>query len=271
MKIILNLSQQCYLLSRAFQIGPTYQLHRKTCLSVYTRSFHSGLFARENNVYNKCILLKTVDVTDIAKRNATKKSKGKKKGGGAKVDFSIGEGILDLKKVNDDMLDVTKRLSDEFREKYSTKLTANTLDNIRVEIKGARSRLYEVAEVVTGNDEFIITCATGAAKDAKQIGKAIQGTLNIVTQVDESGIVKVPMSLSAAYKESILKPVKESAEKSKTNVRTMYQKGMKSTKKFDKSFPKEAIEAVEKQLKLLHDVHIKGIQDTLSEKMLELK
>ena len=45
----------------------------------------------------------------------------------AKVDLSIGSEIIDLTGIKNDMVNVMKRLSDEFQRKYSTRLTSSKI------------------------------------------------------------------------------------------------------------------------------------------------
>lgn len=267
MKIILNLCQQRSSINKIIQNCRTIQVYRATPLTNFDRLFHNSLFINENCLNNKYILW---NVYDLAKRNATKKAKSKKKGSNVKVDLSVGSDILDLNSIKDDMIGVSQKLSEELRQKYATKLAASTLDNIRVTIDGERSPLYEVAEVRSGDKEFTITCVTDEVKDAKVIMKAIQTSLNISPRLDGSTI-KVPASLvSSEYKEGIAKLVKESAQKSKERIRDIRQKGMVKMKKQEKSACKDTMKLIEKQLQTLTDIHSKEVQDILSEKLSEL-
>ena len=56
-------------------------------------------------------------------------AKGKKKGGGSggsnRIDLSVGADVINLREIQDGMLDVTTKLADEFKRKYAPKLTAS--------------------------------------------------------------------------------------------------------------------------------------------------
>jgi len=240
-----------------------------TSTFVLSRSF--GQFMATNVLTrSQGSLLNNSPTVLITQREASKKSKGKgkgKKGGGStKLDLSLGGDILDLHEIHDKMSNSTRRLTDMYREKFATALTAHVLDKIGVDVGGSRCRLNEIAEVNASGKEFVITCVDNT--DAKAIGKAIQKNLNIVVTFENS-LIRVPMMLSSEYRKDLVKPVKEAADKALRDIRDVQQNAAKKLKK-DKS-SEDLIEPIEKQVQLMFEMYNAQTKDLLSNKLDELQ
>lgn len=66
-----NIFRRCSVFHNILQ----YRIKQSSNLIVCTRKLHLGLFMKENNLFQRAYLLSSVGITDIAKRNATKKGK----------------------------------------------------------------------------------------------------------------------------------------------------------------------------------------------------
>jgi len=231
--------------------------------------FYSFLTHFHNNKQQHTLLLPSPlpleSSTKLLLRNASKKAKSKAKGGTKKIDLSAGEDYIDLKDIADKMEHSIVRLNDVYREKYACTLTPHVLDNIQVTVDGERCRINEVADVTTSTREFVVSCLT--ASHAKVIAKSIERSLNIVVSV-EGDMVKVARSLSTEYKMDLIRPVKESADKSLREVRDTYQTALKLLKKT--AVPADTKERIEVQLKLLYEMNNTNTKNILSKKLDEL-
>jgi len=224
----------------------------------------------QNNVSFR-ILQNSLVCAGMMKREASKspkgKGKGKGKGGGkTKLDLSLGYDVIDLGEVQRKMANSTRMLTDTYRDKFAANLTANVLDKIGVEVDGSRWRVNEIADITSRGKEFVITCSS--ASHGKEIGKAIQKSLNIPVSFEDT-IVRVPMLLSTEYRRDLVKPVKEAADKTLRDVRDIQQNAAKKLKKSSES--KDAIKLIEEQVQLLFDMHNAQTKEVLSKKLDELQ
>jgi len=204
---------------------------------------------------------------------ATKKAKSKKKsgGGGNKVDFTVADGVIDMKLLQRNMDTFTTKYRDECL-KYSPKLTNASLDNVSVKINGVKSSLYEVSSVTSSPKEFIVTPMVEGDEVLKELVQALHASGLHLNPREENKVIKVPIPLASSdRRKSMLKQAKVSAENTKVAIRKIRQQGFVDLRKYKDEVSKDDIRRIENQIQVLTDNSTQQVDQILSKKEEELQ
>ncbi|KAI2503628.1 Ribosome recycling factor [Fragilaria crotonensis] len=190
------------------------------------------------------------------KRN---KKKGKKEGGSASTiedsdddAFSSEPELHDHHDVDDDhndgtdsddapalpeprvlkasMIKVVDRLKESFKSIRGAEPTPELFDSIMVDAYGDTAPLSTVAQVVIVSPTLAnVTCFDPAV--AKDVSNAIRDSLELNPQLEEDGVVKVPLPrVSMETRQKIVKQLNKQAEASRTRIRNIRRKAMDKIK-----------------------------------------
>lgn len=140
------------------------------------------------------------------------------------------ESLPEPKQVKALMIKVVDRLKESFKAIRGAEPTPELFDSIIVDAYGERTPLSGVAQVVIVSPTLAnVTCFDPAI--AKDVLKAIRDTLELNPQIEEEGVVKVPLPrVSMETRQKLVKQLGKQAEASRTRVRNMRRKALDTVK-----------------------------------------
>lgn len=140
------------------------------------------------------------------------------------------ESLPEPKQVKEMMIKVVDRLKESFKAIRGAEPTAELFDSILVDAYGERTPISSVAQVVIVSPTLAnVTCFDPAI--AKDVLKAIRDTLELNPQIEEEGVVKVPLPrVSMETRQKLVKQLGKQAEASRTRIRNMRRKALDTVK-----------------------------------------
>jgi ribosome recycling factor len=147
-------------------------------------------------------------------------------------DNGDGEAILpNPHKIKEKMMSMVHRFQESLKSIRGAEPTAEIFDDVQVNAYGSMTPLKAVGQVVIVSP----TLATIACFDpalARDVQKAVQLTLELNPQLEESGMVRVPLPrVSMEVREQTTKQLHKMAEACKQRVRQVRRRAMDSVKK----------------------------------------
>jgi ribosome recycling factor len=128
------------------------------------------------------------------------------------------------------MMKVVDRLKETFKSIRGAEPTPELFDSIMVDAYGDTAPLSTVAQVVIVSPTLAnVTCFDPAL--AKDVSNAIRDSLELNPQLEEDGLVKVPLPrVSMETRQKIVKQLNKQAEASRTRIRNVRRKAMDKIK-----------------------------------------
>lgn len=207
----------------------------------------------------------------LARFYAAKKGK-KSKSASVSIDHDLAEGLVDLDKLKTNMESTVSKLQLDFRDKISTKILPNALDNVRVESQDGKEKfiLGQVAQTKLNNGMFIVDM-NSSPELVSQAAKAIKSWSSNFEPTMDGHVISVPVPrVTQEYRENLAKMAKASCEQSKQSIRKIRQKGMSDVKKNKKGRSEDDVKTVEKMIQQLTDQFCDDTEVLLEEKTKEL-
>ena len=128
------------------------------------------------------------------------------------------------------MMKVVDRLKESFKAIRGAEPTPELFDSITVDAYGDSAPLSAVAQVVIVSPTMAnVSCFDPAL--AKDVRNAIRDSLDLNPQLEEDGVVKVPLPrVSMETRQKIVKQLNKQAEATRTRIRNVRRKAMETVK-----------------------------------------
>ena len=139
--------------------------------------------------------------------------------------------LADPAKVKEKMTIVVQKFQESLKSIRGAEPTAEIFDDIQVNAYGAMTPLKAVGQVVIASPTLAqITCFDPSV--SKDVAKAVQLALELNPEVEEHGMVKVPLPrVSMDVRQQTAKQLKKKAESCKQRIRQVRRKAMDLVKK----------------------------------------
>jgi ribosome recycling factor len=138
--------------------------------------------------------------------------------------------LPDPRVIKASMLKVVDRLKESFKSIRGAEPTPELFDSIMVDAYGDSAPLSAVAQVVIVSPTLAnVTCFDPAL--ANEVRNAIRDSLELNPQLEEDGVVKVPLPrVSMETRQKIVKQLNKQAEATRTRIRNVRRKAMETIK-----------------------------------------
>lgn len=209
---------------------------------------------------------------NCARMYAKKAPKGKSKAKKPSIDAESAEGIVNFDNLQNRMEDALSELSQNFAAKIPARINSGFIDNIMVKLSsGKKVPLYELAQVQTQNDSFVLTIQDQFPNAAKIISESIVNTgFSLIPQVKgETITIAIPIT-TQDQRSSVAKVAKGISDEAKVELRKARQKAMSDIRRNKEGESKDLIRRIENQVQQLTDYFIERIDSALEAKVKEI-
>ena len=133
--------------------------------------------------------------------------------------------------IKDKMMSAVAKFQESLKAIRGAEPSPELFDEIQVNAYGSTTPLKAVAQVVIVSPTLAqVTCFDPSV--GKEVQKAIQLSMQLNPQLDEGGVVKVPMPrMSLETRQQLAKQLNKMAESCRQRVRTIRRKAMDTVKK----------------------------------------
>jgi ribosome recycling factor len=179
--------------------------------------------------------------------------------------------LPDPSRVQEKMMVIVDRFQEALNSIRGAEPTPEMFDDIQVNAYGSMTPLKAVGQVVIVSHTLAqITCFDPSV--AKDVQKAVQLALELNPQVDDSGMVKVPLPrVSMDVRQQTAKQLKKKAESCRQRIRQVRRKAMDVVKKGkDGKLPgvsKDDAFANAKEIDVILDSVMERLKETVDKKM----
>jgi ribosome recycling factor len=178
--------------------------------------------------------------------------------------------LPDPAEVKERMLKVVDRLVESFKAIRGSEPTPDIFDPIMVQAYGERTPLSAVAQVViTSPTLATITCFDPSV--APEVRNAIQVAMEISPQMDEDGVLKVPMPRpTAESRQKTVKHLGKQAESGRQRIRGIRRAALEVVKKGERGnlegISKDDAFRAQKEIDAVSDECVKLLNDAVHQK-----
>lgn len=160
-------------------------------------------------------------------------------------------------------------LSKEFQGLRTGRASTNLLDNITVEVYGAKMPISQVG-TVSAPEPRLLTVQVWDANNTKSVEKAIASSGLGLNPQPAGTLIRIPLpGLTEERRVELAKVASKYAEQAKIAIRNVRREGMEAAKK--NKLPEDDLKKTEEKIQKLTDGWTKKIDDALAHKEQEIK
>jgi ribosome recycling factor len=160
-------------------------------------------------------------------------------------------------------------LSKEFQGLRTGRASTNLLDNITVEVYGAKMPISQVA-TVSAPEARMLTVQVWDANNTKAVEKAISSSGLGLNPQPAGTLIRIPLpGLTEERRNELAKVASKYCEQAKIAIRNVRREGMETAKK--NKLPEDELKKTEEKIQKMTDGWIKKIDDALAHKEQEIK
>lgn len=160
-------------------------------------------------------------------------------------------------------------LNKEFQGLRTGRASTNLLDNITVEVYGAKMPISQVG-TVSAPEPRLLTVQVWDANNTKAVEKAIASSGLGLNPQPAGTLIRIPLpGLTEERRNELAKVASKYAEQAKIAIRNVRREGMEAAKK--NKLPEDDLKKTEDKIQKLTDGWVKKIDDALAHKEQEIK
>ena len=160
-------------------------------------------------------------------------------------------------------------LSKEFHGLRTGRASTNLLDNITVEVYGAKMPISQVG-TVSAPEPRLLTVQVWDASNTKAVEKAIASSGLGLNPQPAGTLIRIPLpGLTEERRNELAKVASKYAEQAKIAIRNVRREGMEAAKK--NKMPEDELKKTEEKIQKMTDGWTKKIDDALTHKEQEIK
>jgi ribosome recycling factor len=160
-------------------------------------------------------------------------------------------------------------LSKEFQGLRTGRASTSLLDNITVEVYGAKMPISQVA-TVSAPESRMLTVQVWDANNTKAVEKAISSSGLGLNPQPAGTLIRIPLpGLTEERRVELAKVASKYSEQAKISIRNVRREGMETAKKG--KLPEDELKKAEDKIQKMTDGWIKKVDDALAHKEHEIK
>jgi len=160
-------------------------------------------------------------------------------------------------------------LNKEFQGLRTGRASTSLLDNITVEVYGAKMPISQVG-TVSAPEPRLLTVQVWDANNTKAVEKAISSSGLGLNPQPAGTLIRIPLpGLTEERRNELAKVASKYAEQAKIAIRNVRREGMEAAKK--NKLPEDELKKTEDKIQKMTDGWIKKIEDALTHKEQEIK
>jgi ribosome recycling factor len=160
-------------------------------------------------------------------------------------------------------------LSKEFQGLRTGRANTNLLDNITVEVYGAKMPISQVG-TVSAPESRMLTVQVWDANNTKAVEKAISSSGLGLNPQPAGTLIRIPLpGLTEERRNELAKVASKYSEQAKIAIRNVRREGMETAKK--NKLPEDDLKKTEEKIQKMTDSWTKKIDDALAHKEQEIK
>lgn len=160
-------------------------------------------------------------------------------------------------------------LAKEFQGLRTGRASTNLLDNIQVEVYGAKMPISQVG-TVSAPEARLLTVQVWDANNTKAVEKAISASGLGLNPQPAGTLIRIPLpGLTEERRNELAKVASKYSEQAKIAIRNVRREAMEAVKKAKP--PEDELKKTEEKIQKLTDGWIKKIDDALAHKETEIK